>query len=149
MQDVSLRGTSSKMVQCKACCCVAQHQLSTHYAVLGYKGIGPGLANLVMQNNNVENQVALKCCLCNRAGRKVVTKPSSRFGGVFVLCCRSDMLKILKLVWFGMAWLEIVCSCAKLRRRKYCQTFRISDFKKLNLGQDRSQPKCVCEDNQV
>ena len=127
------------MVQCKACCCEAQHQLSINYAVMDCEGIGPGLANLVMENN-VEDQVGEQK---NNLGRKVVTKPSSRFGGVFVLCCRSDMLEILKLVWFGMAWLEIVCSCAKLRGRKYCQTFRISDFKKLNLGQDRSQPKCV------
>ena len=129
------------MVQCKACCCEAQHQLSTHYAVLGYEGIGPGLANLVMENN-VEDQVGEQK---NNLGRKVVTKPSSRFGGVFVLCCRSDMLEILKLVWFGMAWLEIVCSCAKLR------TWFTSagDFGKWSLGQDRSQPKCVCEDNQV
>ena len=101
------------MVQCKACCCEAQHQLSTHYAVLGYEGIGPGLANLVMENN-VEDQVGEQK---NNLGRKVVTKPSSRFGGVFVLCCRSDMLEILKLVWFGMAWLEIVCSCARLEKK--------------------------------
>ena len=32
---------------------------------------------------------------------KVVTKPSSRFGGVFVLALLG-LFKILKLVWFGI-----------------------------------------------
>ena len=98
------------MVQCKACCCEAQHQLSTHYAVLGYEGIGPGLANLVMENN-VEDQVGEQK---NNLGRKVVTKPSSRFGGVFVLA-----LGLAKNLEAGLVWnqKEIGCSCAKLRRK--------------------------------
>ena len=54
----------ARSVQCKSCCCEAHHQLTIHYSgnkytevpVMDCEGIGPGLANLVMENN-VEDQV--------------------------------------------------------------------------------------------